>query len=119
MRMIGFINLTLREIETDLLASEEIDFVCVRSVAELRDQVAGAEAALVGNSTYDSAVAEILRSTDSLRWIQATSIGIDSLVSHRPRSDIRPATASAILPLLTCLTVASDEFILFGTLQTQ
>jgi phosphoglycerate dehydrogenase-like enzyme len=96
MRMIGFINPTLRQIEADLLASQEIDFVSARTIAELGEKVAGAEAALVSNSTYDGAVAEVLRAAAGLRWIQATSIGIESLLSHPPRRDIIVTNAAGL-----------------------
>ena len=62
MRMIGFISPTLRHLEASLLASKVIDFIGVRSAAELKEKVAGAEAALIGNSAYDSGAAQTLRS---------------------------------------------------------
>jgi phosphoglycerate dehydrogenase-like enzyme len=96
MRMIGFINPTLRQIEAELLASQEIEFVSAHTVEDLRAKAVGAAAALVSNSTYDGAAAEILRSVADLRWIQATSIGIESLAAHPPRQDVIVTNAAGL-----------------------
>src|SRR5206468_1500296 len=113
MRMIGFISPTLRHLEAGLLASKVIDFIGVRSAAELKEKVAGAEAALIGNSAYDSGAAQTLRSATSLRWIQTTSIGIDNLMSDPPRRDVvvtnagglnAPAVAEHAVTLLLALS---------------
>ena len=111
--MIGFISPTLRHLEAGLLASKVIDFIGVRSAAELKEKVAGAEAALIGNSAYDSGAAQTLRSATSLRWIQTTSIGIDNLMSDPPRRDVvvtnagglnAPAVAEHAVTLLLALS---------------
>lgn len=96
MRMIGFINPTLRQLEAELTASELIDFVPVRSLDELREKASGAEAALVSNSTYNGAVAEIMRAMPNLRWIQTTSIGIDSVLANLPRKDVIVTNAAGL-----------------------
>jgi phosphoglycerate dehydrogenase-like enzyme len=96
MRMVGFINPTLRQIEVELLAFPEIDFVCARTVEELRDRIAGAEAVLVSNSTSSSDVAEILRTAPRLRWIQAVSIGVENLLARPPRPDVILTNAAGL-----------------------
>ncbi len=96
MRMIGFINPTLRQLESELTASQQIEFVNARTVEELRAKAAGAEAALVSNSTYNPAVAEVMRSIVGLRWIQTTSIGIDSVLASPPRKDVIVTNAAGL-----------------------
>jgi phosphoglycerate dehydrogenase-like enzyme len=96
MRMIGFINPTLRQIESELLASQEIDFVCARTVAELREKVTDAEAVLVSNSTYSGDVAEILHAVLGLRWIQTASIGVENLLARPPRPDVILTNAAGL-----------------------
>ena len=96
MRMVGFINPTLRQIETELLAFQEIDFLCARTVDELRDEIAGAEAVLVSNSTYSGDVAEILRTAPRLRWIQTASIGVENLLARPPRPDVILTNAAGL-----------------------
>lgn len=95
-RMIGFINPTLRQIEAELLAFQEIDFVSARTVEELRETIAGAEAVLVSNSTYSSEVAEILRAAPRLRWIQTASIGVENLLARPPRPDVVLTNAAGL-----------------------
>ncbi|HVT51932.1 MAG TPA: NAD(P)-dependent oxidoreductase [Dongiaceae bacterium] len=88
MRMVGFINPNLGELAARLAASDEVEFADTRSLEELREKAAGAEAALVSNSTYNEAVAEILNAAAGLRWIQTTSIGFEALIAHPPRRGI-------------------------------
>jgi phosphoglycerate dehydrogenase-like enzyme len=96
MRMIGFINPTLRQLESELTASELIDFAAAHSIEELREKAAGAEAALVSNSTYGGAVAEVLRAAPNLRWIQTTSIGVDSVIANPPREGVIVTNAAGL-----------------------
>ncbi|HVZ01678.1 MAG TPA: D-2-hydroxyacid dehydrogenase [Dongiaceae bacterium] len=96
MRMIGFINPTLRQIESELLASRKIEFVVARSAAELREKIPGAEAVLVSNSTYSGEVAEILRAAPGLRWIQTASIGVENLLARPPRPGVVLTNAAGL-----------------------
>jgi phosphoglycerate dehydrogenase-like enzyme len=96
MRMIGFINPTLHQLRSELTASELIDFVAAGNIEELREKAAGAEAALVSNSTYDGAVAEVLRALPDLRWIQTTSIGIDNVMANPPRKGVIVTNAAGL-----------------------
>jgi D-2-hydroxyacid dehydrogenase (NADP+) len=96
MRMIGFINPTLRQLESELTASELIDFVPARSIEQLREKAPGAEAALVSNSTYTGAVAEVMHAMPNLRWIQTTSIGVDSVIANPPRKGVIVTNAAGL-----------------------
>jgi phosphoglycerate dehydrogenase-like enzyme len=96
MRMIGFINPTLRQIENELHGSDEVHFVRAGSVTELRDKVVDAEAVLVSNSTYSGEVADILRAAPGLRWIQTSSIGVENLLANPPRSGIVVTNAAGL-----------------------
>jgi phosphoglycerate dehydrogenase-like enzyme len=94
--MIGFINPNLRELASSLASSDEVELVIAHTLEELRAKAVAAEAAVVSNSTYDSAVAEILNATASLRWIQTTSIGFEALTGHPPRRGIVVTNAAGL-----------------------
>jgi D-2-hydroxyacid dehydrogenase (NADP+) len=96
MKMIGFINPNLRALATGLASSGEVAFTMAHTLEELGDKARSAEAALVSNSTYSGAVAEILNATATLRWIQTTSIGFEALAADPPRPGILVTNAAGL-----------------------
>lgn len=94
--MIGFINPTLRKLEEMLLAADGLDYVPVRNASDLADRLTGTDAVLLSNSVYDADIARILHSAAGLRWIQSTSIGIDSFLAYPPPHDVIVTNAGGL-----------------------
>jgi len=96
MRMLSYVNPTLHKLEAALVAAPQLDVTPVRSVDELAARMEGIEALVVSNMVYDQRLSALLSDTPSLRWVQATSSGVDRLLANPPPAGVVITNAAGI-----------------------